>query len=134
MARIAIDFDGTCVYHRYPLVGESLPRAVETLKELLAEGHQLILYTMRSDDPHSVLAGTEYEDKADFLTDALNWFKDNNIPVDIHTGWHKPTVDLFIDDLALGAPMMLQTFDKPFMDWNRARRLLQLDGFLPMKE
>ena len=31
MAYIAVDFDGTCVTHDYPLVGEDLPYVVETM-------------------------------------------------------------------------------------------------------
>jgi len=44
---IAVDFDGTIVEHRYPKIGKELPFAIETLTELAAEGHQLILWTVR---------------------------------------------------------------------------------------
>ena len=37
---IAIDFDGTCVYHDYPYVGKDIG-AVPVLKELVAAGHKL---------------------------------------------------------------------------------------------
>lgn len=45
---IAVDFDGTCVKHRYPMVGEDVDGAVSVLKELVRKGHKIILYTMRS--------------------------------------------------------------------------------------
>ena len=32
---IAVDFDGTCVKHRYPMVGEDVDGAVSVLKELV---------------------------------------------------------------------------------------------------
>lgn len=44
---IAVDFDGTVVSHEYPHIGEDIG-AVPVLKELVAAGHKLILYTMRS--------------------------------------------------------------------------------------
>jgi hypothetical protein len=47
---IAIDFDGTIVEHRYPLIGKELPFAIETLKQLSQEGHRLILWTVREGD------------------------------------------------------------------------------------
>lgn len=44
---IAVDFDGTIVTHRYPEIGEELPFATETLKMLIKEHHQLILWSVR---------------------------------------------------------------------------------------
>ena len=44
---IAVDFDGTIVTHQYPAIGEELPFATETLKQLIADGHQLILWSVR---------------------------------------------------------------------------------------
>ena len=44
---IAVDFDGTIVEHRYPKIGREKPFAIETLKKLRKDGHQLILWTVR---------------------------------------------------------------------------------------
>ena len=44
---IAVDFDGTIVQDRYPEIGNERPFATQTLKMLLNEGHQLILWTVR---------------------------------------------------------------------------------------
>ena len=44
---IAVDFDGTIVEHRYPAIGKELPFAIDTLRQLAAEGHRLILWTVR---------------------------------------------------------------------------------------
>ena len=44
---IAVDFDGTIVEHKYPRIGEEIPFAIETLKKLQKEHHQLILWTVR---------------------------------------------------------------------------------------
>ena len=52
--------------HRYPKVGEDVPAAVDVLKDLVAAGHLLILWAMRS--------GKE-------LQDAEDWFRDRDIPL-----------------------------------------------------
>lgn len=46
--KIAIDFDGTLVEHRYPEIGEKKMFAFETLRELQKRGEKLILWTYRS--------------------------------------------------------------------------------------
>ena len=65
MKYIAVDFDGTCVYNKYPEIGENNPGAIETLQKL-AKKNKIILLTMRS----GVL-----------LSAAKQWFSDNNIPL-----------------------------------------------------
>lgn len=45
--RIAIDFDGTIVEHRYPEIGDERPMSTLTLRKLQEEGHQLILWSVR---------------------------------------------------------------------------------------
>ena len=44
---IAVDFDGTIVQDNYPSIGKERPFATQTLRMLQAEGHQLILWTVR---------------------------------------------------------------------------------------
>lgn len=46
--KIAVDFDGTIVEHKYPAIGKVMPFAFETLKMLQDKEHQLILWTYRS--------------------------------------------------------------------------------------
>ena len=50
---IAIDFDGTCVEHEFPKVGNDVPNAVNVIKQL-AKNHQLILWTMRSGERYDL--------------------------------------------------------------------------------
>ena len=45
--KIAVDFDGTIVEHKYPEIGKEIPFAITTLKRLQAEHHILILWTVR---------------------------------------------------------------------------------------
>ena len=79
---INIDFDGTCVTHDFPKVGKSIG-AEKVLKRLADNGHQLILFTMRSDrkEAKPVIDPTIQNVTGKFLTDAVNWFKENNIPL-----------------------------------------------------
>ena len=46
--KIAVDFDGTLVEHKYPAIGEKKLFAFETLRELQKRGDHLILWTYRS--------------------------------------------------------------------------------------
>ena len=45
--KIAVDFDGTLVEHKYPAIGAKKLFAFETLRELQKRGDQLILWTYR---------------------------------------------------------------------------------------
>lgn len=65
MAFIVVDFDGTCVTHTFPGIGDDIG-AVPVLKELVKNGHDLILFTMRSNKP---------ELDQFYLLDAIEWFK-----------------------------------------------------------
>ena len=47
---IAVDFDGTIVEHKYPKIGSEIPFATDTLKMLIKDGHQLILWSVREGD------------------------------------------------------------------------------------
>lgn len=115
---IAVDFDGTCVKHRYPMVGEDMDGAVSVLKELVRKGHKIILYTMRSGDT---------------LDDAISWFIDNDIELwginrnPEQYGWSsspKVFANLYIDDAALGIPLIEPEDDRDYVDWNRVRDIL----------
>ena len=109
---IAVDFDGTIVEHLYPKIGEEIPFATDTLKLLIKEQHQLILWTVR---------------EGDLLKDALNWCKERGVefyavnrdyPEEQHShkGFsRKIKVDIFIDDRNLGG----------LPDWGTIYRMIQ---------
>lgn len=123
-AIIAIDFDGTVVSHAYPAVGMDAG-AVPVLKELIANGCQLILLTMRS---------------GDLLEPALAWFREREIPLFAvnenpqqakWTSSPKVHADLYIDDSALGCPIrFMDGVKRPVADWAAIRRQLVDDGYL----
>lgn len=121
MATIAIDFDGTCVDHRYPEVGPPAPMAVEVMQQLVASGHKLILYTMRSGDG---------------LEDAKKWFAENSIELygiqydpeqATWTTSNKCHADICIDDRNLGCPVrMVPEFQSPVVDWSLVPALIEI--------
>ena len=138
---IAIDFDGTCVTHEFPKVGKDI-KSVPVLKSLVANGHQLVLFTMRSDIVNQ--NGTDNElliENGNYLTDALNWFKENEIPLygiqtnpTQHTWTTSPKAyaQMYIDDAALGCPLKYDKHyaERPFVDWAVVRDILRRNGLL----
>ena len=44
---IAVDFDGTIVTHKYPEIGDPIPGAMSVLRQLIRDGHKLILWSVR---------------------------------------------------------------------------------------
>lgn len=107
---ICVDFDGTCVTHEYPKVGRDIG-AQEVLTRIVEKGHSIILWTMRS--------GKE-------LDDAVNWFMENNIPLSginenptqkEWTSSPKAYGHMYIDDAALGCPLIKNGNDRPYVNW-----------------
>jgi len=123
---IVLDFDGTAVAHINPGVGQSIG-AEPVLRELVAKGHNLILFTMRSGGKP--------------LQDAIDWFGEREIPLwgiqgnPEQRGWTdspKAYGDIIIDDIAIGIPLDydLNKSDRPFVDWVKLRKILILKGIL----
>ena len=142
--KIAIDFDGTCVSHEFPKVGNDIG-AASVLKMLVANGHDLILYTMRS----NTNGNTGFSDcipevhNGNFLDDAVNWFKENEIPLfgiqrnpeqDSWTSSPKCYAQLYIDDAALGAPLKKDKSisERPFICWERVMHELAYMGLIKL--
>ncbi|MES5005418.1 BT0820 family HAD-type phosphatase [Prevotella disiens] len=97
---IAVDFDGTIVEHRYPKIGNELPFATETLKELIKDGHQLILWSVREGDLLQEAVDWCHERGVDFWAINRDYpeeeeHKNNNFS-------RKLKVEMFIDDRNLG--------------------------------
>ena len=63
---IAIDFDGTCVEHKYPEIGREIPYALQVLREITDRGHKIILWTMRSEQ---------------YLEEAVRCYEERKIPL-----------------------------------------------------
>ena len=97
--KIAVDFDGTIVEHRYPQIGKEIPFAIDTLKMLQQEGHWLILWSVR---------------EGKLLEEAVEWCKARGLEFyavnsdypedDAPKGDRSPKLnaEMFIDDRNLG--------------------------------
>lgn len=137
---IAVDFDGTCVAHEFPEIGRDIG-AVPVLQDLVDAGHQLILYTMRSDRPEkgATKDSSIMDVTGNFLQDAIDWFGENDIPLlsaqynPTQKNWttsNKCYAHLYIDDAALGCPLIYGDHEKPYVDWIAVRKLLIKQGIL----
>lgn len=122
---LAIDFDGTCVTHAYPIIGKDIG-AVPVLKKLVEKGHKLILFTMR---------GKDESIKPDTLDSAIGWFNHHSIPLfginenpgqSSWTASNKVYAQLYIDDAALGCPLIYDTTvsNRPYVDWKAVEEWL----------
>src|SRR2546423_15258648 len=84
---LAIDFDGV-LHDEHPTpphkMGKPVEGAVEAMKQLRAQGHELIVHTVRASGP----------DKGKHVADWLRYF---GIPFDRVTAT-KPQADIYIDD------------------------------------
>jgi hydroxymethylpyrimidine pyrophosphatase-like HAD family hydrolase len=93
--KIAVDFDGTIVEHKFPDIGKPRLFAFETLKKLQEQRHQLILWTYRS--------GKELEEAVEFCRkNGVEFYAVNkNYPEEVYeegTVSRKIQADFYIDD------------------------------------
>lgn len=101
--KIAIDFDGTIVEHKYPEIGKEILFAFETIKALQKQKHQLILWTFRS--------GKELDEAVEYCRrNGVEFYAVNaSYPeeeFDEDFASRKIDADIFIDDRNIGG--MLQ--------------------------
>ena len=120
---IGLDVDGTVVTHSYPEMGTSVGAEL-VLHDLIKNGHKIVLNTMRS---------------GQYLQNAIDWFAKNNIP--LYGANHNPDqkawtdspkvyADLYIDDAALGAPLIYPIGGRPYIDWAKVRAFLVKERYL----
>jgi hydroxymethylpyrimidine pyrophosphatase-like HAD family hydrolase len=122
---IAVDFDGTCVTHEYPEIGEDVPHAVEVLKRLNEAKVKIIVWTMRH--------GKHLDE------DAVEWFKEKGIevwafnenPTQKHwTQSPKAYAQAYIDDAAIGCPLVYpEDGGRPYVDWFAVEKILEEQGY-----
>lgn len=115
---IGLDFDGTCVTHEYPATGVDVG-AVPVLRKIVAKGHKIVLHTMRY--------GIS-------LHNAESWFGKHKIPLygvnenpDQKDWTTSPKIyaDIFIDDSALGCPLIYPKEGQPYVDWGAVEKELK---------
>lgn len=96
---IAVDFDGTIVKHRYPEIGAELPFATDTLKMLQADGHRLILWSVREGDLLAEAVAWCAERGVEFYAVNRDYPEESTQDKGFS---RKLKADLFIDDRSLG--------------------------------
>jgi len=114
---IAVDFDGTIVEHQYPKIGPLVPNAIESLQLYQNAGLKIILNTMRG--------GKE-------LTEAVDFLKENGIELDgvnraDNQNWTsspKVYAQFYIDDAAIGVPLISEPGKRVYVDWDGVNKIL----------
>lgn len=132
--RIAIDFDGTIVEHRYPRIGKEIPFAIATLKQLQTERHLLVLWTVRE--------GKLLDEAVDFCRKrGLEFYAVNanhpeeEVRNDMTSPCRKVVADLYIDDLNVGKlPDWGAIYEMIHNRWSYERYLNEIHGFEKQKE
>ncbi len=136
--------------HEFPEIGPEIG-ATPVLKKLVAAGHKLILFTMRSNNgdlPLITPKGIE-QTSGNFLDDAVNWFAERDIPLyginenPSQKQWTKSPkayAELYIDDAALGCPLRIdysltgngptKQIGKPYVDWEEVEKMLLKQGII----
>lgn len=109
--RIFIDFDNTIINDN----GDVQRECVETIRSLFESGHEIYLYSCRS-NPELVLDAQKYTEEM------IELCEQHSIP---YTGieLNKPLFDIIIDDRAFGAPLKR---DKS-VDWSVVKDKLLKD-------
>lgn len=124
MNTIAIDFDGTIVEHEFPEIGEAVPGALETMHALLARGHRICLWTCRTG---------KWLDAAVAYCEA-NGIKLTGVNKNPNDAFDEPGPKMFahtyIDDAALGVPLVHGKARRAYVDWPKVRDHLERQGWL----
>jgi hypothetical protein len=116
---IGVDFDGTIVEHRYPVIGRPVPGALRWMKQFVKDGAQIVLWTMRSDSPQS---GPTLTEAVEYLrANGIELFGVNTNPTQCDwTSSPKAYCQVYIDDAAFGCPLKEspRVGGRPYVDWN----------------
>ncbi len=109
---IGLDFDGTLVEHAYPHIGHDIG-AFEWLPTIADAGGLFILHTMRSDD--HLDQAVQYINKR-----GVDLYGVNRNPTQKEwTNSPKAYCHVYVDDAALGCPLVERPKRRAYVDWNR---------------
>ena len=122
---IGVDFDNTICIDEWPEIGALIPGAIETIKEVHAKGHKIVLYTQRNDHyyaycpeliDYGVKHGKNFKNTVNLLSPVIDFLKERglefdavneNLPEMIEL-WggesRKVFADVYIDDKAVNKP------------------------------
>lgn len=110
---VGIDFDGTLVEHEYPKIGPELPHAFNYLHKLRLAGAKLILWTMRSENTLQEAVEFCRRKGIEF------WGVNSNPEQHVWTKSNKAYCHVYIDDAALGCPLIQEEDKRPYVDWQK---------------
>lgn len=121
--KIAVDFDGTIVEHRYPAIGKEILFAFDTLRALQKQRHLLILWTYRS--------GKELDEAVEYCRqNGIEFYAVNkSYPEEEFNEAYasrKIEADIFIDDRNIGGMLgwgeiyhLINPNEKPNLQWEQ---------------
>lgn len=132
--RIAIDFDGTIVEHRYPRIGKEIPFAIATLKQLQTERHLLVLWTVREGKLLDEAVDLCRKRGLEFYAVNAN-HPEEEVRNDMTSPCRKVVADLYIDDLNVGKlPDWGAIYEMIHNRWSYERYLNEIHGFEKQKK
>lgn len=102
---VAVDFDNTIAKTEYPKIIEPISEVIDLLRELKKKGATIILWTCR---------------EGDVLKEALDWCKENDVPIDLVNENDKSRTEYWgCDCRKIGADLYID--DKSFSLWHDRR-------------
>ena len=107
--RIAVDFDGTIVEHKYPDIGLPVIGAFVWLRSWQELGAELVLWTCRD--------GIELDEAVAFCKKNGVEFIGVNGVTDPFTQSPKVFANVYVDDAAFGCPLVQIWGGRPVVDW-----------------
>lgn len=114
---ICVDFDGTMVSHEFPKIGKDIG-AWPWLRKIMAAGGKIILFTMRSGDYLDIAVSECHKN-------GVGLFGVNVNPTQHHwTDSPKAYGNVYVDDAALGVPLVQPSIGRPYVDWNKVGPML----------
>lgn len=132
---IAVDFDSTLVLDEWPYAGANVPGAFEVVRELVRNGHRIILLTQREHEP--------YGGNPDVLDTALQVlemegikpYAVNEFPKDDEKFYHSRKIyaDVYVDDHCAGIPrkdyINGDGDHSPYVDWYALDKWFVQEGY-----
>ena len=117
---IILDFDGTVVEHRYPRIGKPVPNAIRVLERIQNSGIEIIFNTARCEENnHTFTEAVEH--MGTIGVKMVSCYMKKRKPI-----WCIPLEEhIFIDDIAEGIPLLIDTGGIDMVDWNSIERILE---------
>ena len=123
---IAVDFDDTVVKQpldsKYPDVGPTIKECLPVLRQLVAKGHKLILWTVRDMGQDGILKAVQWYQDQQIPLYGVNSRPENDTTTEEAIRMRSSTspkvrANLYIDDAALGCPLINEPGWRPYVNW-----------------